>query len=144
MSEHTVYTVEQSSRLLFPLTKKFYQSYYPSGRPNKADPIWLLKNREILCAYRLKQFGDDQLLTAMVTKPSHRKQGLASYLLSHTQEALQAKQTYCFAFAYLESFYQENGFLTIKHQDLPRELEERFIRYTLSGKQLTPMHFQLK
>ncbi|WP_191601870.1 GNAT family N-acetyltransferase [Marinomonas algicola] len=142
MSEQSLYTVEQSSRLLFPLAKNFYQSYYPSGKPNKADPIWLLKGPEIICAYRLKLFDDYQLLTAMVTKPSYREQGLASYLLNHTKEALQAKQTYCFAFEHLEHFYKKNGFCTVNIQDLPNHLEERFVRYTLSGKKLVPMRFR--
>ncbi|MCZ2722537.1 GNAT family N-acetyltransferase [Marinomonas sp. 15G1-11] len=136
-----LYTVEQSSRLLFPLTKKFYQAYYPAGKPNKADPIWLLKENTIVCAYRLKQLSHCQLLTAMVTRPSHRKQGLGSLLLQQTQKALLSRPTYCFAFEHLEPFYIANGFLTLPKEALPDELLERFIRYTLSGKKLVPMRF---
>ncbi len=135
------YTVEQSSRLLFPLTKKFYQAHYPSGKPNKSDPIWLLKSSHILCAYRLKQFGKYQLLTAMVTIPSYRKQGIASQLLQRTQEALNHTPTYCFAFEHLNVFYRTNGFETIDKSILPCELLARFNRYTLSGKRLIPMRF---
>ncbi|MFT2110376.1 N-acetyltransferase [Marinomonas sp. 2405UD68-3] len=139
--EPSSYRVEQSSRLLYPLTKKFYQAHYPAGKPNKADPIWLLKSTQIVSVYRLKQFTGYQLLTAMVTEPSYRNLGLGSLLLKRTQSALTSKPTYCFAFSHLEAFYGANGFKTVEKNTLPNELLERFNRYTSSGKWLIPMRF---
>ena len=133
---------EQVPSLWFPLVKKFYQEHYPSGKPNKADPIWTLKDKgKILCALRLKQMADSQLLTGMVTDPAHRNLGLGSHLISSIHEALSEKPTYCFAFTHLVPFYNTNHFTTISAEMLPVELESRFRTYTAQGRDLTPMRY---
>ena len=139
----TVYPdAEQVPSLWFPLVKKFYQSHYPSGKPNKADPIWVIRNNgKILCAVRLKQFTDAQLLTAMVTEPSHRNMGLGSHLIHNIHNALSTKQSYCFAFSHLVPFYQANHFTVISASILPEELRSRFQAYTPQGRNLTPMRY---
>ena len=120
---------EQVPSLWFPLVKKFYQEYYPSGKPNKADPIWVIRhNGKILCAVRLKQYSGVQLLTAMVTEPSHRKTGLGSHLINSIHPALNAMPSYCFAFTNLVPFYSANHFTTICVEMLPEELASRFRR----------------
>ena len=138
-------TVERVPTLWFLLVKKFYQQHYPSGKPNKADPIWVLKeNTKIISAVRLKQFSNYQLLTAMVTEPQHRGKGLGGYLLNSIEKALTDKACYCFAFSHLTPFYQKHGFQPIKAEQLPEQLTQRFNAYTAQGRQLSPMIFLAK
>ena len=133
---------ERVPSLWFLLVKKFYQTHYPSGKPNKADPIWVIKEQnKILSAVRLKQLNDCQLLMAMVTDPSHRGRGLGTHLLTHLSDALSERPCYCFAFLPLEGFYQANGFITIDPEQLPNELLGRFNAYTAQGRLLVPMRY---
>lgn len=126
----------------FPLVKKFYQAYYPSGKPNKADPIWAVKQQgQILAAVRLKQFADYQLLTAMVTHPDHRNQGLGHHLLDTLQAILNQKACYCFALNHLTEFYKSGHFQEISPEQLPEELEKRFRAYQSQGRKITSMQF---
>ncbi|WP_353666862.1 GNAT family N-acetyltransferase [Marinomonas sp. THO17] len=128
--------------LWFPLVKKFYQAYYPSGRPNKADPIWAIKQKDIiLAAVRLKQFNDCQLLTAMVTHPNYRNQGLGHHLINNLQAILNQKACYCFALNHLTDFYISNHFQPILPEQLPYELEKRFRSYQSQGRKIISMHY---
>ncbi len=134
--------VERVPKIWFLLVKKFYQQHYPSGKPNKADPIWILKNQDkILSAVRLKQFINYQLLTAMVTAPDFRHKGLGKYLLRSIRPALIEKHCYCFAYSHLCSFYSSNGFMSIEIEQLPNELQQRFRAYTAHGRKLIPMRY---
>jgi N-acetylglutamate synthase-like GNAT family acetyltransferase len=133
---------EQVPSLWFPLVKKFYQEHYPSGKPNKADPIWVIRDKgKILCAARLKQIANFQLLTGMVTEPTHRKLGLGSHLINNIHPALSEIPTYCFAFTHLVTFYNTNHFTVISAEMLPEELASRFRAYTAQGRNLTPMRY---
>lgn len=133
-------STERVPSLWFLLVKKFYQEHYPSGKPNKADPIWVLKKHgKILSAVRLKQFSEYQLLTAMVTEPNQRGKGLGKHFLHSIHNALTEKSCYCFAFSHLTDFYQNCGFRCISVEQLPQELAQRFNAYTAQGRQLTPM-----
>ncbi|UTV99394.1 GNAT family N-acetyltransferase [Marinomonas rhizomae] len=133
---------EQVPSLWFPLVKKFYQEHYPSGKPNKADPIWVIREKgKILCALRLKQISNSQLLTGMVTEPNHRNRGLGSHLINSIHHVLGETPTYCFAFTHLVPFYNANHFTAILAEMLPVELESRFTAYTTQGRDLTPMRY---
>ena len=126
--------------LWFPLVKKFYQEHYPSGKPNKADPIWVLRhNQKIVCSLRLKSFQNAQLLTAMVTDPSYRKIGLGSHLINTIHGQLNQSPSYCFAFTHLVPFYTENSFRVISAEELPKELQKRFQSYKAQGRKITAM-----
>jgi len=128
--------------LWFPLVKKFYQAHYPSGKPNKADPIWVIKYQGgILSAVRLKQLAQCQLLTAMVTEPTHRGMGIGHHLLHHLHDSLVERPCYCFALSHLEHFYQDNSFQTIEPAQLPDELSGRFTAYVAQGRSLIPMRY---
>ena len=137
---------EQVLSLLVSTGEKFYQSHYPSGKPNKADPIWVIRNhrKAILCALRLKRIAEYQLLTAMVTEPSHRNIGLGSHLINNIHSALSDRPTYCFAFTHLVPFYHANHFTTISVEMLPAELQKRFQAYTAQGRSITPMRYILR
>ncbi|TYL49143.1 GNAT family N-acetyltransferase [Marinomonas sp. IMCC 4694] len=133
---------ERVPSLWFPLVKKFYQAHYPSGKPNKADPIWAIKNGgNILCAVRLKQCSPNQLLTAMVTAPSHRNQGLASRLLNDIKPLLTQTPSYCFAFNPLVDFYTRHHFTIISTDMLPEALKTRFVAYQAQGRGITAMRY---
>lgn len=139
-------THKRIDSLHFPLAKKFYQAHYPSGKANKADPIWVLNEQhKILVCLRLKQFLQCQLLTAMVTHPDYRQLGLGHQLLTalvndETQPLL-TKPCYCFAFSHLEAFYQQAGFMTLLPEELPDELYRRYLAYTQKGKPLIAMQY---
>ncbi|TDO97252.1 GNAT family N-acetyltransferase [Marinomonas balearica] len=135
------YTPIKVLPLWFPLVKKFYQAHYPSGKPNKSEPIWVIKDgAHILAALRLKPISDDtQLLTAMVTHPDKRQRGLGKNLLEGVQEALASKSTYCFALANVVPFYLKNHFVEVAPETLPSELKSRFLKYLNSNPGLTPM-----
>ncbi|ETX09934.1 acetyltransferase [Marinomonas ushuaiensis DSM 15871] len=128
--------------LWFPLVKKFYQEHYPSGKPNKADPIWAIRhNGKVICAVRLKKIGNEQLLTAMVTDPTYRNIGLGSHLINDIQPALNQLPSYCFALTHLVPFYSENHFSVISPDLLSEELKSRFYSYSLQGRKITAMHY---
>lgn len=112
------------------LVKAFYREHYPSGKPNKADPIWLLTHKDkIICVYRLRQFESGQLLTGMVTHPEFRQQGYGSYLLHETRQALANKTCFCFAEEHNAAFYLANNFLSESIEQLPAELRDRLKAY---------------
>ena len=128
--------------LWFPLAKKFYQEHYPSGKPNKADPIWVLRqNNKIVCSLRLKSFQNTQLLTAMVTEPSYRGQGLGSHLITSINSQLSLSPSYCFALNHLVPFYTANNFIEIEVDSLPTELRKRFQGYKAQGRKITAMAY---
>jgi N-acetylglutamate synthase-like GNAT family acetyltransferase len=132
---------ERVPSLWFPLVKKFYQEHYPSGKPNKAEPTWVLRqnNSKIVCSLRLKRFPDAQLLMSMVTDPSYRKIGLGSHLINSIHDQLNLLPSYCFALDHLVSFYTANNFIEIETDRLPEELRKRFQSYKAQGRKITPM-----
>ncbi|MFT2099686.1 GNAT family N-acetyltransferase [Marinomonas sp. 2405UD66-6] len=129
--------------LWFPLVKKFYQEHYPSGKPNKADPIWVIRdNNKIVCSLRLKQLDQVQLLTAMVTEPSYRNKGLGGHLIQCLHGELSKQASYCFALTPLVPFYTRNGFARILPEELPAALLGRFKAYQAQGRKITPMFYK--
>ena len=127
MSKCTIMTYpcpEPVASLWFPLVKKFYQAHYPSGKPNKAEPIWVVRQQgKILCAVRLKPFPESQLLKGI-------------------QKQLSQTPTYCFAFTHLVAFYERNQFTVIPPEELPNTLQERFFAYSRQGRKITPMQYK--
>ncbi|MCV2404006.1 GNAT family N-acetyltransferase [Marinomonas sp. C2222] len=122
--------------------KRFYQEHYPSGKPNKADPIWVIRhNAKILSAVRLKQLTSSQLLMAMVTAPPHRKSGLGSHLLKQIHTELKQTPCYCFALNHQVSFYIKNNFVIVDTPDLPEEIQSRYISYQQQGRKITAMKY---
>lgn len=131
--------------LWFPLIKKFYQSYYPSGKPNKADPMWTIKDgATIIAAVRLKPFTDCQLLTALVTHPKFRGQGYARQLVQHLQPHLAEQPSFCINQRNLEHFYEQCGFTEVPSSQfgsLPDDIIGRFQRYRLKQPSLVLMQY---
>lgn len=130
-------------KLWFPLVKKFYQAYYPSGKPNKSEPMWVIKNGSIIiAAVRIKPLPSCQLLTALVTHPDYRHQGYASQLMDHLQGNLSNQASYCFSLPALVGFYHKHGFVNIQPTDLPEELAGRLRRYRVQQPTLQAMHYR--
>ena len=126
--------------LRFPLINRFYKTHYPAGKAKKDETIWIGEdNKGIQACVRFKQFEDFQLLTGMLVHPDLRSQGQGTELLTACQSQTMVKPCYCFAFSYLESFYQSAGFVTLTDNQLPEALRTRISRYRQSGKTLTPM-----
>ncbi|MCQ1061305.1 GNAT family N-acetyltransferase [Photobacterium sp. DNB23_23_1] len=131
--------------LRFPLINRFYKSYYPAGKAKKDEVIWIGENNKgIQACVRFKQFDQYQLLTGMLVHPALRSQGLGLALLDACHGQLTASPSYCFAFGYLEAFYQDSGFIIITDNELPEPLQSRINRYRQSGKTLTPMIYDQK
>ncbi|MGF1689512.1 GNAT family N-acetyltransferase [Photobacterium japonica] len=128
--------------LRFPLINRFYKAYYPAGKAKRDETIWIGEdNSGIQCCVRFKHFEDYQLLTGMLVHPEQRGQGQGQQLLSAANSQIVAVPCYCFAFDYLESFYQAAGFQTLPIEALPEPLRSRLSRYQGSGKALIPMRY---
>lgn len=129
--------------LWFPLIKKFYQSVYPSAKPNKSEPIWTIKDgATIIAAVRLKQFESFQLVTGLATAPTYRHQGAASTLMRSLAFELRKKESFCFNQADLIGFYAKLGFRQLNSlNDLPDELRGRFNSYRTKQPTLVAMKY---
>lgn len=129
--------------LWFPLIKKFYQAYYPSGKPNKADPMWAIKDGAmIIAAVRLKPFVGCQLLTALVTHPQARGQGYARQLVQHLQTQLATQPSFCINQRDLSHLYEQCGFVEVlpdQFENIPDDIIGRFQRYRLKQPNLMLM-----
>ncbi|MGF1727897.1 GNAT family N-acetyltransferase [Photobacterium nomapromontoriensis] len=129
--------------LRFPLINRFYKTYYSAGKAKKDEIIWIGENESgICCCVRFKQFDDFQLLTGMLVHPRLRGEKIGHQLLQASEQQLIHHPCYCFAFDYLESFYNTAGFSTIPDDTLPPALKSRLERYRIGGKPLIPMHYQ--
>ncbi|MAF17669.1 MAG: GNAT family N-acetyltransferase [Marinomonas sp.] len=130
----------------FPLVKKFYQAFYPSGKPNKAEPLWVIKDgANILCAVRLKPLDQCLLLTGLVTHPRHRNQGIAGQLLQTISEQLTRQPSYCLNTPELTPFYTRHGFTEVTDEALlPSELRSRLQRYRIKQPRLIAMQYHKK
>ncbi|MBJ7552471.1 GNAT family N-acetyltransferase [Marinomonas ostreistagni] len=132
--------------LWFPLVKKFYQAFYPSGKPNKAEPLWVIKEgANILCAVRLKPLDQCLFLTGLVTHPQYRNQGIAGQLLRSISKQLAQQPSYCFNTPELIPFYRRHGFIEATDEArLPSELRSRLQRYRIKQPSLIAMKYHKK
>ena len=130
--------------LWFPLVKKFYQAYYPSGKPNKSEPLWVIKQGPtILVAVLLKPFVECQLITGLVTHPEHRQQGHASHLLKALNHEFEQLPCFCLNQPELMPFYQKHNFVLVEdEQALPDDIQGRLRRYRVKQPELVAMAYQ--
>ncbi len=136
----TSYKCAPLDPLRFPLIKRLYKTYYPAGTPRKDDIIWSIEKNATLCgAVKFRQEGENQLLSGLLIIPSLRGLNLGHLLLKQSQLQSRTKPCYCFAYAYLESFYQKAGFTRLEANQLPSILNSKFHRYCASGKDLIPL-----
>ncbi|NOH99381.1 GNAT family N-acetyltransferase [Vibrio sp. 99-70-13A1] len=135
--------ITQLEPIKVPLVKKFYKEHYPAGKVNKSELIYsLTKNHSIIGIVRFRAIEEYRLLTGMVISTELRGQGHGSLLMNYCVSNILTNQDFCFAYRHLESFYSNHDFKKIDAVDLPNSLKTLFLRYTNSGKDLIPMHFQ--
>ncbi len=82
---------------------------------NNSDALYTLTSRQgdIVAALRLTKSKNDEqytFLRSMCVSREHRRQGLASRLLTESLQQFDAHHCYCFASPELDSFYQKAGF----------------------------------
>ena len=126
----------------FPLVERFYQLNYKVSKPKKDEAIWTLEqNNNIIGAVRFCQLKQSQLLTGLAIDSQYRRQGLGLSLLQGVIPQMKQKTCYCFAYKYLQEFYQQAGFRLVEVNHLPEGLKARFERYCSSGKNLISMQW---
>jgi N-acetylglutamate synthase-like GNAT family acetyltransferase len=126
-----------------PLVKRFYKEHYPSGKANKSELIYSLTiDNQLLGVVRLRTIEQFRLLTGMAISKEYRGQQLGKQLMDFCEKNTLNEQDYCFAYAHLERFYSRHHFVKVAPQELPNSLKNLFERYTNSGKDLIPMHYQ--
>ena len=111
-----------------PLVNQFYKQVYKKGLANKSEQVFVLKTNQILCAARLKEVQGSLLLTGVACLEAHRKQGLASLLITHLLTT-QQQSIYCFPYPHLQVFYEKLGFTLYQPAQLPEELGVKYQRY---------------
>ncbi len=127
-----------------PLVNKLYKDYYPAGKANKSDRIWIVKDHTTwVGSVKYRDYDEFTFMSAMLIVPDRRGQGIAQQLL--TQSLINNKvNIYCFAYSYLENLYRNAGFKVIESTHLPASLKQRFERYTQHGrKTLIPMQYSV-
>lgn len=141
---NTLASISKVEALWFPLVKKFYQAYYPSGKPNKSEPLWVVKQGPtILAAVRLKPFVDCQLMTGLVSHPEHRQKGHASRLLNALTHEFARTPCFCLNQPELIAFYQQHDFVLVEdEQTLPDDIQGRLRRYRVKQPELIAMAYQ--
>ncbi|MBW3697260.1 N-acetyltransferase [Vibrio sp. T187] len=136
--------IEQLDPIKLPLIKRFYKEHYPSGKANKSELIIALYiDTQVNGVVRFRTIDKYRLLTGMAISTEKRGLGLGHSLMEHCQAEVLNNSDYCFAYAHLESFYKRHDFQVINAKELPNSLRILYERYTNSGKDLIPMHFQL-
>ncbi|MEL0657673.1 GNAT family N-acetyltransferase [Psychromonas arctica] len=111
-----------------PLVNQFYKQVYKKGLANKSEQVFVLKTTQILCAARLKEVQGSLLLTGVACLEEHRKQGLASLLITHLLTT-QQQNIYCFPYPHLQVFYKNLGFTLYEPAQLPEKLGVKYQRY---------------
>lgn len=140
MSKLTFQTLEP---IKLPLVTRIYKAHYPSAKAKKNEvTIVGYENNMIVAVVRFRPLEQLQLLTGMLVVPTHRGTGVGHQLMNHCRNTILNERTYCFAYAHLETFYQQHGFHTIDSEVLPHHLKQLFNRCINGGKSLIPMHFQ--
>jgi len=123
-----------------PLVNQFYKQIYKKGLANKSEQVFILKEKKILCAARLKLIQGSLLLTGVACDPEYRNRGLASLLINNMLEK-QQQTIFCFPYPHLQSFYEKRGFQLITEDLLPQPLTLRYQRYN-SHKPLLCMQYK--
>jgi len=123
-----------------PLANQFYKRVYKKGVANKSEQVFVLKDKQIYCAARLKEGEDYLLLTGVACDPHVRRQGLASLLIRQLLQKQYKYPIYCFPYPDLQHFYLQLGFTQCAIEELPDTLASRYQRYN----QRTPLLCMVK
>ncbi len=117
-------------KIKYPLVAKFYKAYYPAGKIKAEDEVYYCSlSSEIAALAKLRPLTDGAFLTAMVTHPDHRNQGLARSLLEYILEK-QCSGIYCFASSLLRPIYLSFGFVELNKETLEGEVQALYFQYS--------------
>lgn len=119
----------------FPLVNQFYKQVYKKGIARKNEQVFILKEKTILCAAKLKMLEKHILLTGVACEPYYRKQGFASLLIQKIL-AGQSQPIYCFPYSYLQELYTRLGFVEIEVHRAPEIIRQKYQRYNKNKKLL--------
>lgn len=135
-------TIEPLDPIKLPLVARLYKAHYPSGKAKK-DELTLAgyHQKQIAAVVRFRSVDQYRLLTGMLVVPECRQQGFAHQLMAHCQQQVLQQGDYCFAYAHLEGFYAQYGFISLEGSELPNPLNSLFERYSRS-KNLVAMRYQ--
>ncbi|MEZ8122745.1 GNAT family N-acetyltransferase [Vibrio splendidus] len=135
--------ITQLDPVKVPLVKRFYKEHYPTGKANKSELIYsLLLDNELCGVVRFRTIEDNRLLTGMAISKQHRGKQLGSLLMAYCAKHTLTASDYCFAYTHLTNFYSRHKFMQVDPKDLPNGLRVLYERYSNSGKDLIPMHYQ--
>ncbi|MFA0645854.1 GNAT family N-acetyltransferase [Vibrio cyclitrophicus] len=135
--------ITQLDPVKVPLVKRFYKEHYPTGKANKSELIYsLLLDNELCGVVRFRTIEDSRLLTGMAISKQHRGKQLGSQLMEYCEQHTLTEKDYCFTYARLINFYTRHQFIQIDPKQLPNGLRVLYERYSNSGKDLIPMHYQ--
>lgn len=112
-----------------PLVNQFYKRVYKKGIASKGDAVFVLQDKTIICAAKLKNIGEQLLLTGVACDEQYRGNGHASLLINKVMQ-LQAEPIYCFPYPHLRNFYLALGFLDLDSNLAPEAVADRFQRYS--------------
>ncbi|WP_448213449.1 GNAT family N-acetyltransferase [Colwellia sp. MEBiC06753] len=122
--------------------KQFYKAQQYSAKFKGFDHAFTAsKNDQVIaaCIYSQLVMENTQLLLhALVVDNSFRGQGVASKLITFSQQTLPKHfdQIVCFSQPYLNSFYQSNAFAMATTEQLAPFLAERYNAYLKNQKDL--------
>lgn len=135
--------ITQLDPIKVPLVKRFYKEHYPTGKANKSELIYSIElNGELCGVVRFRTIEDRRLLTGLAISKDHRGKQLGSQLMDYCVLHTLTEKDYCFAYSHLKSFYNRHQFIQIAPEELPNNLRVLYERYSNSGKDLIPMHYQ--
>lgn len=135
-------TIKELEAIKLPLVNKFYKDHYPSGKAKKNETIYVAYYQlEIAATVRFRNVERYRLLTGMLVAPNCRGKGIAHDLLNYCHENVLKETDYCFSYQHLTELYRSHGFTSLQPDDLPSQLQQLFIRYSNSGKKITPMQY---
>ncbi|MEZ9111317.1 GNAT family N-acetyltransferase [Vibrio cyclitrophicus] len=135
--------ITQLDPVKVPLVKRFYKEHYPTGKANKSELIYsLLLDNELCGVVRFRTIEDSRLLTGMAISKQHRGKQLGSQLMEYCEQHTLTEKDYCFTYVHLINFYTRHQFIQIDPKQLPNGLRVLYERYSNSGKDLIPMHYQ--
>lgn len=135
---------QQLDPVKFPLIQRFYKQHYPTSKPKRNEKTIIARSsisQNIIACVRFRQIEQFQLLTGMAVSTDFRGQGIGKSLMNYCKLHNLNSQVYCFAYAHLDEFYQQQGFVSCHKEDLPSPLKVLYQRYTNSGKSLVPMQY---
>jgi len=136
--------VEVADPAILPLIRRFFQQNGMRAQAAKSDRIFIArllsdKSKTVIAALRLCKIGEDWLLRSMCVEKSFQRQGIGLYILKQIKTELEEKNSICFPYSHLQSFYQQAGFQPVDFTQMSTDIQQRFRQYKDSGRDIIIM-----